>query len=188
MKKLGLTFGMILSLILVSCEGPSGPPGPPGFDGEDGINILGQVYDIERTFSPNTNPPYTEFSIFADDAPSVEVFETDVVLVYILWEQVDDQFGGPPIDVWRLLPQTRLVDQGILQYNYDYTFLDVTIYLETDFDPAFLLPGDTDNQIFRVAILPADMASSAKLDTSNMQAVLDYLGVDESEVPRYIRN
>lgn len=178
---------MILSLILVSCEGPSGPPGPPGppgFDGEDGINILGQVYDIQGDFTPGNG--YSIFSEFAIDAPSVEVFETDVVLVYILWAQEDDPSG--PIDIWRLLPQTRLVDQGILQYNYDYTFLDVSIFLETDFDPAFLLPGDTDNQIFRIAILPADGASSAKLDTSNIQAVMDYLGVDESEVPRYTRD
>jgi hypothetical protein len=186
MKKLGLTFGMILSLILVSCEGPSGPPGPPGppgFDGEDGINILGQVYDIQGDFTPGNG--YSIFSEFAIDAPSVEVFETDVVLVYILWAQEDDPSG--PIDIWRLLPQTRLLDQGILQYNYDYTFLDVSIFLETDFDPAFLLPGDTDDQIFRIAILPADGAGKTNLDTSNMQEVLDYLGVEASEIPRYVK-
>ena len=187
MKKVGLLFGLIISMIIISCEGPTGPPGPPGLDGLDGldgVNILGQVYDIQGDFTPGNN--YTLFSEFAIDAPSVEVFETDVVLVYILWEQVDDPNGGAPIDVWRLLPQTRLLDLGILQYNYDYTFLDVSIFLETDFDPALLSPGDTDNQIFRIAILPADGASSAKLDTSNMQAVLDFLGVQETEVPRYV--
>ncbi|MDX1334048.1 MAG: collagen-like protein, partial [Robiginitalea sp.] len=134
----------------------------------------------------NSNPPYSVISEFAVDAPSVEVFETDVVLVYILWEQVDDPTG--PIDVWRLLPQTRLVNEGILQYNYDHTFLDVRIFMETDFDPAFLLPGDTDNQIFRIAILPADGAGKTSLDTSNMEEVLDYLGVEPSDIPRYIRD
>ncbi len=189
MKKLGLLFGLMIAMFTLSCEGPAGPPGPPGLDGLDGldgINILGRVYDIEGDFSPSTNPPYSIFTEFSVDAPSVEVFETDVVLVYILWEQLDDSSG--PIDVWRPLPQVRLVDQGILQYNYDYTFLDATIYLETDFDEGLLLPGDTDNQIFRIAILPADGVSSAKLDTSNMQAVLDYLGVKESEIPRYRRD
>jgi len=182
---------MIVSLIAISCEGPTGPPGPPGFDGidgQDGVNILGQVYDIQGDFTPNSFPPYSLFSEFAIDAPSVEVFETDVVLVYILWEQVDDDFGGPPIDVWRLLPQTRLLEQGILQYNYDFTFLDVSIFLETDFDPAFLLPADTDNQIFRIAILPADGAGKTKLDTSNMQEVLDYLGVEASQIPRFVKD
>ena len=184
MKKLVLVFGLIVSLILASCEGPSGPPGPPGFDGQDGVNILGQVYDIQDSFTPGNG--YSIFSEFAVDAPSVEVFETDVVLVYILWEQLDDPTG--PIDVWRLLPQTRLVEEGILQYNYDFTFENVAIFLETDFDPALLLPGDTDNQIFRIAILPADGAGKTSLDTSNMEEVLDYLGVEPSEIPRYIRD
>ncbi|MEJ2163796.1 MAG: collagen-like protein [Robiginitalea sp.] len=183
MKKLGLLFGLMISLLALSCEGPSGPPGPPGvpgLDGLDGINILGQVYDIVGDFTP---PNYSIFSEFAIDAPSVEVFETDVVLVYILWEQVDDPTG--PIDVWRLLPQTRLLDEGILQYNYDHTFLDVSIFLESNFDPGLLGPGDTDNQIFRIAIIPADGAGLEGLDVSNMQAVLDYLNVDESSVSRY---
>ncbi|HSR60764.1 MAG TPA: hypothetical protein VLL47_08405 [Robiginitalea sp.] len=193
MKKFSLLLSLAAVLFTLSCEGPAGPPGPPGFDGRDGldgldgINILGQVYDITGDFTPGNN--YTLFSVFSEDAPSVEVFETDVVLVYILWEQVDDPGGGAPIDVWRLLPQTRLLNQGILQYNFDYTFLDVSIFLESEFDLGTLLPGDTDNQTFRIAILPADGVGAAKLDVSNMQAVLDYLGVQESKVPEvFARN
>lgn len=168
----------MLSVVTLSCEGPTGPPGPPGFDGQDGVNILGQVYDIVGDFTPGNG--YTLFSVFSEDAPSVEVFETDVVLVYILWEQVDDPTG--PIDVWRLLPQTRLLDQGILQYNYDHTFLDVSIFLEADFNLGSLQPGDTNNQVFRIAILPAD---GAGLDVSNMQEVLDFLNTEEASVPRF---
>ena len=184
MKKLGLLLGLMLSLLALSCEGPTGPPGPPGppgFDGADGINILGQVYDIVGDFTPGNN--YQIFSEFAVDAPTVEVFETDVVLVYILWEQLDDPTG--PVDVWRLLPQTRLLDVGILQYNYDHTFFDVSIFLETDFDPAFLGPGDSFGQVFRIAILPADGAGIDGLDVSNMQEVMDYLQVETSSVPRF---
>lgn len=182
MRKFSFIFSLATALFSLSCEGPAGPPGPPGFDGQDGldgVNILGQVYDITGDFTPGNN--YSLFSVFSEDAPSVEVFETDVVLVYILWEQIDDPSG--PIDVWRLLPQTRLLNQGILQYNYDHTFLDVSIFLEADFDLGTLFPGDTDNQTFRIAILPADGVGAAKLDVSNMQAVLDFLGVEEAAVP-----
>jgi hypothetical protein len=181
MKKSALLSAVFLALITIACEGPTGPPGPPGFDGQDGldgVNILGQVYEITGDFTPANN--YSLFSVFSEDAPSVEVFETDVVLVYILWEQFDDPTG--PIDVWRLLPQTRLLNQGILQYNYDHTFLDVSIFLEADFDLGTLQPGDTDNQTFRIAILPAD---GAGLDTSNMSEVLNYLNVKEGEIPRF---
>ncbi|MBC2840187.1 collagen-like protein [Robiginitalea sp. SC105] len=191
MQKINALLSLFLVLIISSCEGPAGPPGlpgppgPPGFDGLDGldgVNILGQVYDITGDFTPGNN--YSLLSEFAVDAPSVEVFETDVVLVYILWDQLEDQDGGAPIDLWRLLPQTRLLDQGILQYNYDHTFLDVSIFLESDFDLSTLPPGDTDNQTFRIAILPADGVSKAGIDVTNMQAVLDYINIRPDEIPR----
>ena len=183
MRKFNFLFSLATAFFALSCEGPAGPPGPPGFDGRDGldgVNILGQVYEITRDFTPGNN--YTVFSIFSEDAPSVEVFETDVVLVYILWEEIAVP-GDAPIAVWRLLPQTRLLDQGILQYNYDHTFEDVVIFMEAEFDLGILPPGDTDNQTFRIAILPADGVGAAKLDVSNMQAVLDYLGVEDASVP-----
>ena len=187
MKKFSLLFSLVLALVTLSCEGPAGPPGPPGFDGLDGldgldgVNILGQVYDITGDFTPEND--YSILTVFSEDASGLEVFETDVVLVYILWEQLDDPDGGAPIDVWRLLPQTRLLDQGILQYNYDHTFLDASIFLEADFDLGTLLPGDTDNQTFRIAILPADGVSQAGLDVSNMQEVLNFLQVTETQIP-----
>lgn len=185
MKPVSALFSLLVVFFFLSCEGPVGPPGvpgPPGFDGADGVNILGQVYDIVGDFTPGNN--YSFFSVFSEDAPNLEVFETDVVLVYLLWETLPDPNGGAPIDVWRLLPQTRLLDQGILQYNYDYTFLDVSIFLEADFDLGTLMPGDTDNQVFRIAVLPADGLGQSKLDVSNMQAVMDYLQVDEELIPR----
>lgn len=186
MKNFGRFFALLIAFISFSCEGPSGPPGPPGFDGldgQDGVNILGTVYDIVGDFTPSNE--YALFSVFSEDVPGLEVFETDVVLVYILWDQIDDPTG--PIDIWRLLPQTRLLQQGILQYNYDFTFEDVSIFLESDFDLGFLAPGDTDNQVFRIAILPADGSGKRNLDVTNMQEVMDYLKVTESSIPRLVK-
>ena len=188
MKNLGRFFTVLIAFIsLSSCEGPTGPPGPPGFDGldgQDGVNILGAVYDIVGDFNPSNG--YSLFSVFSEDVPGLEVFETDVVLVYILWDQIDDPTG--PIDVWRLLPQTLLVQEGILQYNYDYTFENALIFLETDFNEALLRPGDTNDQVFRIAILPADGAGKRNLDTSNMQEVMEYLQVTEANIPRVDKN
>jgi hypothetical protein len=70
----------------------------------------------------------------------------------MLWEETEDS-NGEPVDIWRLMPQTRILDQGLLQYNYDYTFFDVSIFLESDFDLSTLQPGDTDDQVFRIAVL-----------------------------------
>ena len=184
MKKFNLILGAFVTLFLLSCEGPQGPPGFDGFDGrdgidgEDGINILGKVIDIEGTFDA-TN----DYSIFYEFPQTVEVFETDVVLVYLLWDQTEDA-DGVPVDIWRLLPQTRILDQGLLQYNYDFTFFDVNIFLESDFDLETLQPGDTDNQVFRIAVLPAESAQSGKLDTSNINSVMGALGISEDQVSK----
>ena len=185
MKKLNLLLGALVTILFISCEGPQGPPGFDGFDGldgqdgADGINILGKVVDIEGTFSA-TN----DYSIFYEFPQSIEVFETDVVLVFLLWDVTEDG-NGDPVDIWRLLPQTRILDQGLLQYNYDHTFFDVNIFLESDFDLSTLPAGDTDNQVFRIAVLPAE-STTGKLDTSNINSVLSHLGISEADIQRVI--
>ena len=185
MKKIKLLLGIVLAALTLSCEGPEGPPGPPGFDGldgldgQDGVNILGQVIEIEGTFSTEN-----DYRIFFEFPQTVEVFESDVVLVYLLWEQVDDPDGGNPIDVWRLMPQTRILDQGLLQYNYDHTFLDVNIFLESDFDLGTLLPGDTDNQIFRIAVVPAEFGNDPSVDFTNLDSVMNAMKFDTSSMEK----
>ncbi|WP_339840670.1 collagen-like protein [uncultured Maribacter sp.] len=183
MKKLNLFLGALVTILFISCEGPQGPSGFDGFDGidgedgEDGVNILGQVMDIEGTFTLEN-----DFAIFYEFPQSVEVFETDVVLVYLLWDETEDG-NGDLVDIWRLMPQTRILDQGLLQYNFDYTFFDVNIFLESDFDLSTLPAGDTENQVFRIAVLPAE-STTGKLDTSDINSVMAHLGVSEENVQK----
>ncbi|MEO9661848.1 MAG: collagen-like protein [Maribacter dokdonensis] len=183
MKKINVFLGALVTLFFISCEGPQGPQGFDGFngadgaDGADGINILGKVIDIQGTFTLDN-----DYSIFYEFPQTIEVFETDVVLVYMLWDVTEDS-NGESVDIWRLMPQTRILDQGLLQYNYDYTFFDVSIFLESDFDLSTLQPGDTDDQVFRIAILPAE-STTGKLDTSNINSVMSHLGITEDEVQK----
>ena len=181
MKKVSFLLALLTTVFFVSCEGPAGPPGPPGFDGfdgQDGINILGQVLEIEGSFTFDN-----EYSLFYEFPNTVEVFESDLILVYILWEQFEDT-DGQLVDVWRLLPQTRILNQGLLQYNYDHTFFDVSIFLESDFDLDTLAPADTDNQVFRIGIVPADFAQGSRFDRSNLQQVMELLNVEEESITR----
>jgi hypothetical protein len=182
MKKISLALGTFLALFFMACEGPAGPPGFDGFDGQDGldgVNVVGQVLEIEGDFTSANN-----YSIFYEFPQTVEVFESDIVLVFILWDQTEDS-NGEAVDIWRLLPQTRILNQGILQYNYDHTFLDASIFLESDFDLGTLAPRDTENQVFRIAIMPADYASG-KLDRSNIASVMQTLGVTEKDIQRVL--
>lgn len=155
---LALTF-----VITISCEGPMGPPGV------DGTNILGQVIEITGDFTPNNN-----YSLYYTFKNNVEIYDGDVVLVHILWETVETNNGGKA-DVWRLLPQTVVLDDGILQYNYDYTTADVRIFLEGDTNFNNLLPAETEGQIFRISILPADLLKTRTVDYEDYNAVMDMI-------------
>lgn len=172
MKKITLVVAAIFAIVLTAC---SGSDGIDGVDGLDGVNITGSIYEVTGTFSDDNN-----YELTFEFPNNVEVFESDVVLVYILWEQVDGT-DGQPIDVWRLMPQTRLLDQGTLIYNYDHTFVDARFFLESDFDLGTLSTADTANQTFRVAILPAE-AVNGKLDTGNINDVMGILDTKEENI------
>ena len=160
--------------VLTSCEGEPGPPGRDGLNGingKDGESLLGSVFEIEGDFTfENEHTLYFEFP------SSITVYESDVVLVYILWEQVEDNFGEL-LDVWRLLPQTMVFDEGVLQYNYDHTFVDVQVFLEGTIDFNTLLESEALDQVFRIVVLPADFVAQKNLDISDYNMMMNELGV-----------
>lgn len=164
--------------VFTSCEGPVGPPGPPGEDGQDGDSFLGSVFEIEGDFTSDN-----DYSLFFEFPNSIEVFESDVVLVYILWEQTEDD-NGQPVDVWRLLPQTVMLDEGVLQYNYDHTFNDVQVFLEGTIDFNTLLPAEWQNQVFRIAVLPADYAKNNNIDVTDFSGVMKSMKINPNSIQK----
>lgn len=167
MKKL-LSLIVLTSLFFVSCsDGDPGPPGPPG---EDGINIVGQSFE---TGEVDFNDP--NYSIFAEIPSDIEVLSSDIVLVYWL-EDVDDNGN----DIWSLIPQTIYFDDGQFQYTYNHTDFDVNIFLQGNIDLATLGERYTQNQIFRVVVLPVDAINSANLDISNYQQLKQSVDLKES--------
>ena len=160
------TLVLLLTTLFVvsSCEGPMGPPGIPG---EDGDSLLGSVFEIEGDFKASN-----DYQLYYEFPSNFTVYESDVVLVYILWEVVN--VNGKNTDVWRLLPQTRFIDNGFIQYNFDYTVNDVRVFLETSFDYADLLPAETQDQVFRIAVLPADFVSKkTKSELNDLNLLMD---------------
>ncbi len=165
MKTLAQLLIFLATISLVSCEGPMGPVGPPGADGDA---IIGTVFEIEDDFTPAN-----KYRLVFYYPNSFKMYDTDIVLVYMLWEVTDD---GK--DVWRLMPQTVVLKEiyddwaetDVLQYNFDYTFTDVQIFLEGTVDFNTLLPAETNDQVFRVVVLPADFA--AKANINNFDALM----------------
>ncbi|MGJ8683561.1 MAG: dihydrolipoamide dehydrogenase [Nonlabens sp.] len=172
MKKLALL--LTLAVVFISCEGPQGPP---GFNGTNGTNIVAQSFEVTESFSA---PDYSQLVIYPNN---IEVFDTDMTLIYILWDEVPGNNGGT-VDVWRLLPQTVYTDFGEFQYNYDATNGDATIFLDapSTFDFNDLAPGDLDNQTFRIVILPVDLASNPLLDITDYNSVMNLAGLNSQDI------
>ena len=104
------------------------------------------------------------------------IFASDVVLVYVLWDVQND---GTP--VWRLMPQTVQLFEGDLQYNYDFTRFDVNLFLSSlDFPLTILGPEWTQNQTFRIVLVPASFGG--KMDYSNYDNVMQKLKLTEKDI------
>ena len=162
MKRI-LSLISVFALLLTSCEGPQGPPGFDGFDGQDGGLIVSSAFEIEIDF--NAANDYS-----AIEAYGFDVFPYDVTLVYILWDTIDEQ------DIWRLLPQTVEFEDGTLVYNYDFTQTDVSFFLEGTTDIDNLGSEWTQNQIFRVVVVPAD--NVGRRDYSDINTVIEAYGIE----------
>ena len=156
MKRI-LSFISVFALLLTSCQGDQGPPGFDGFDGQDGGIFVASAFEIAVDFNENNGYEFIEPYGF-------EVFPSDVTLVYIEWETDN----GTPI--WRLLTQTEYFEDGVLVYNYDFTQEDVRLFLDGTVNLNSLGNEWTQNQAFRVVVVPADNVDG--VDISNLDLVM----------------
>ncbi len=165
MKKLIFTLGTIFFLF-TSCEGPQGPPG------FDGINILGQTFERTVNFQFNNQNGLQETLVTIPT--SIEVFESDAILVYRLEGQLPDN-----VDLWSLIPQNFFLDNGdIIQYVYNHTFFDIMLQIDGNFDLATVPVGFTQNQTFRFVVVPSDFALKTGVDIGDYSAVMQALKLD----------
>lgn len=173
MKKLSLLILLGGLAFIHACVGPTGPPGLPGVPGPQGQNgedgFIGEVYELEPVNLTVVNNFSASFTY-----PS-PIFDSDKILIYFLWE-ID---GGE--DVWRLLPQTVFVPEGIFQYNYDFTRFDTRIFLEANFPRNQIGNEFTRGLIFRIVIIPADFSNS-RIDFNDFHGVMSLIQAEESDI------
>jgi hypothetical protein len=157
---------------ILSCEGPMGPPGLDGIDGQDGVYIVGEVFEVQVNFNAQNN-----FRIF--DEYGFDILPSDKILMYRL-DGVDDVR-----DIWRILPQMVIHPNGIFNYTFDFTLRDYSVFLEGNFDLNILGQEWTRDQVFRVLIVPADFIN-ARMDFSDHEGMLKWMGIDPSKIKRRI--
>lgn len=167
MKKIFQIFALIGIIGFHACEGPEGPIGLQGEQGEPGIVLVGSTIEVEVDFTAANDYQ----SLF--DTP-FKLEESDGLLVYRLSGIQDNK------DVWRLLPQTYFFQEGVLQYNFDYTVDDVNIFLDGAIDLSTVPAQWATDQVFRVIVVPSDFVNN-RIDFNDYEAVTQMLGITDSD-------
>ena len=160
-----------LSLIFTSCEGPAGRDGLDGFDGFDGRDGIDGVDGRDGDSANETviyelgGLTFNESNDFLINEPipdDIIMDSSDIIMVFRLLS-IDPTVG----EIWEQLPQLYFLDNGTLQYNFNFSQDDLDFIIDADFDLAtFNDPSFTDDQVFRIAVVPASDNTSAKLLSS----------------------
>jgi hypothetical protein len=175
MKRLQKLMLALLAISLYSCTqniGPAGPEGPQGPEGAPGTNAFVFEYTNVDFTAPN-------YEVFLDYPPDFNGLESDVTLVYLLWDVTTDN-NGNELEIWRKVPQTIFTVNGLLNYNYDFSKIDFRVFLTTDFDPALLQPIDTDDWVVRAVVVPGNFwGGRTTIDFSDYYAVKEAYGLPD---------
>lgn len=164
MKKLSV---LLLALVFVACEGDPGPMGPEGPPGTGGV--IGQAFEAEVDFTEGNG-----YSQIVNVPSNIEIYESDIVAVYLLWAVEE----GSGYDVWQPLPVSHFFDDGgEMQYAFDHTVENVQLFLTGDINLGTLGNDFTQDQIFRIVVLPAEYVQANKINMSNMNEVMKAVDV-----------
>lgn len=164
MKRILLFFAVIGLITLSSCEGDQGPRGPQGPESE--------VFELQNVnFQLNQNNQYT---IFRQLNPQLRI--TDNILMYRLTGTINAQ-----TPIWQLIPRTLFLNEGELDYDFDFSKVDFTIYAGGTYNLA-LTPQFIQNQTFRIVIIPGYFSKNAGLNYEDYDSVIKALHINDSNV------
>lgn len=130
------------------------------------------AYDLNNvSFTKDSNGIYTISRNFNNP-----LIESDVVLIF---RKSGTTNNGSA--VWQSIPRTLYLQQGELDYDYDFSKLDVLIKAGGTFDPG-LAPTYINNQTFRVVVVPAKTGKNSNVDLTDYASVAKYYNIQEANV------
>lgn len=166
-KYFSLFLAAIVALFVVSCNDSTSNP-------TQDDDTYSTTYDITASFAPDNNGDYTISRTFNTPIPA-----SDVILVY----RKSGTDGGNT--VWQQIPRTLFLNEGELDYDFDFTRADVQLYAGGTIDlgaqSSTFKNTYLNNQTFRIVIVPS-AAGKAKVDYSDYNAVIKYFGINDSKV------
>jgi hypothetical protein len=102
-----------------------------------------------------------------------DLYDDETVLVYRMTGLINTP-------IWQLIPRTIYLSNGdILDYYYDFSKVDFIITARGSCSLLYT-PNYIDNQTFIIVIVPSKL--SKKVDTNNMEAVMNASNLKESDV------
>lgn len=177
MKKIYSLLMIIAAIGFTACEGPEGPPGIDGMDGTDGVDGEDGGLFLSTVFETDVN--FTEDEGF-QVAYNLDIYEGDNLLVYLALGVDEEDI------VWMSLPQTFFVEKGMVMYNYLFTKKYFSIFIDATVPSAELGAEWTDNQLFRIVVVPGEFyqEAAARIDFSDYHAVMKWLGKGEKDIEK----
>jgi len=169
MKKIFLLLAMAGGALFTGCT----------IDDEADVIENNYVFEAEAfeisnvDFVANANGNYAEVLYDFGDSPLIE---SDVVLVYRLSDASTNT-----TDVWELIPRTIYLEgTDELDYDFNFTRNDLLLYMDATFALADA-PAYTQNQVFRVVIIPA-FDNSARMNVTDYKSVIERYNIDDSNL------
>lgn len=172
MKKLISLPILLLLVILTSCRNDD----DNNFV-DTNTDTIGQTFEVGNIDFVTTDGFQANVNVVVPN--SISVFSSDVPLVFVL-DPILTAANG--VDVFEPLPRTFFFDNGgFAQYRFNFIFdeqtgiFDLDLILESDdFDS---LGNDfTQNQVFRIVIVPSEFAQTHSTD--DLGTVLSELNLD----------
>jgi hypothetical protein len=167
MKKFTLFFAIIGMLSFQSCTVHDTTP----------INTIdndtiSEVWEFTRSFTTTNN--FSNLITFPHT-----IYTSDMVLVY----RLSGVSSGA--DVWKLLPESYFMNNGTLDFRYDFDFTryDVNIFMD-GFDLAGVSTAYRTNQVFRVVVIPGFFGNKKinTVDFKDYNAVLNAYTINPTKV------
>ena len=136
-------------------------------------DTIAEVFEIRNVnFQGNSTVGYTIYKTL-----NPNIFASDVILIYRLSGTIN---SNTPI--WQQIPRTLFLPQGELDYDFDFSREDITIYAGGTYDLA-LTPTYINNETFRIVIIPAAFSNKGvSVDTSDYNAVVKAYNINDKNI------
>ncbi len=171
-KKITLILAIIGMITLQSCT-----VNDNGHEPQDDKDTISEVFELKNVnFGVDGN---NQYSIYRKLTP--QIYASDVILIYRLSGTIDNN-----TPIWQPIPRTLYLTQGELDYDFDFSKEDFTIYAGGSYDLT-LTPSYLSNQTFRIVIVPASFSNKSATTASlpmDYESVIKRFNIKESTIQK----